>query len=49
MVARAAYRSDHLRRDFLIRDELSVSVDKVDEDNAGSATAPRDTPDRSTD
>ncbi|MET4638761.1 monovalent cation/H(+) antiporter subunit G [Mycetocola sp. 2940] len=46
MVARAAYRSDHLRRDFLIRDELSESIDRVDEDNAGSpATAPRDTPD----
>jgi multicomponent Na+:H+ antiporter subunit G len=41
MVARAAYRSDHLRRDLLIRDELSVSVDRVEQDNAANpATAP---------
>lgn len=31
MVARAAYRSDHLRRDLLIRDELSVSVEQVEQ------------------
>jgi multicomponent Na+:H+ antiporter subunit G len=41
MVGRAAYRSDHLRRDLLIRDELSESVDRVEHDNSGSpATAP---------
>jgi multicomponent Na+:H+ antiporter subunit G len=41
MVARAAYRSDHLRRDLLIRDELSPSVDRVEQDNAANpATAP---------
>lgn len=34
MVARAAYRSDHLRRDLLIRDELSVSVDRAEQHNA---------------
>ena len=39
MVARAAYRSDHLRRDLLISDELSVSVDRVDQDNTGNATS----------
>jgi multicomponent Na+:H+ antiporter subunit G len=38
MVGRAAYRSDHLRRDLLIRDELSDSVERVEQDNA--ATAP---------
>ena len=55
MVARAAYRSDHLRRDLLIRDELSVSVDRIDQDNTGNAatsrakndsTAPKRTDDR---
>jgi multicomponent Na+:H+ antiporter subunit G len=41
MVGRAAYRSDHLRRDLLIRDELSDRVDRVERGNA--ATAPKDT------
>jgi multicomponent Na+:H+ antiporter subunit G len=42
MVGRAAYRSDHLRRDLLIQDELSVSVDRVEQGNV--ATAPGGTP-----
>ena len=47
MVARAAYRSDHLRRDLLIRDELSESVDRVEQDNTrNAATAPRSPDDR---
>ncbi|MET0714828.1 MAG: monovalent cation/H(+) antiporter subunit G [Mycetocola sp.] len=42
MVGRAAYRSDHLRRDLLIRDELSDSVDRAEQD--GAPTAPHGTP-----
>ncbi|SFN95240.1 monovalent cation/H(+) antiporter subunit G [Mycetocola miduiensis] len=47
MVGRAAYRSDHLRRDLLIRDELSDSVDRAEQDGAppaphGTPPAPRD-------
>lgn len=47
MIARAAYRSDHLRRDLLIRDELLESVDRVEQDNTrNAATAPRSADDR---
>ncbi|MET0843345.1 MAG: monovalent cation/H(+) antiporter subunit G [Mycetocola sp.] len=31
MVGRAAYRSDHVRRDLLMRDELAESVDRAEE------------------
>ena len=30
MVGRAAYRSDHVRRDLLMRDELADSIDRAD-------------------
>lgn len=30
MVGRAGYRSDHVRRDLLIRDDLAARVDKAD-------------------
>jgi multicomponent Na+:H+ antiporter subunit G len=42
MVARAAYRSNHLRRDLLIRDELAVRVDRIEQDEE-SVDAPRET------
>lgn len=31
MVGRAAYRSDHVRRDLLMRDELADSVDRAED------------------
>ena len=31
MVGRAAYRSDHVRRDLLMRDELAESVDRAED------------------
>ncbi len=30
MVARAAYRTEHLRRDLLMRDELAESIDRAE-------------------
>ncbi len=47
MVARAAYRSNHLRRDLLIRDELADRVDRIERDRAAEAAAQsaRDKPD----
>jgi multicomponent Na+:H+ antiporter subunit G len=42
IVARAAYRSNHLRRDLLIRDELAVRVDRIEQDEE-SVDAPRET------
>ena len=41
MVARAAYRSNHLRRDLLIRDELADRVDRI-ERSEESSTAPKE-------
>lgn len=41
MVGRAAYRSDHVRRDLLMRDELAESVDRA-ESKAARDTAGRD-------
>ena len=40
MVGRAAYRSDHVRRDLLLRDELADSVDRAEsqaQDAAGKS------------
>jgi len=31
MVGRAAYRSDHVRRDLLLRDELAENVDRAEQ------------------
>ena len=31
MVGRAAYRSDHVRRDLLMRDELAESIDRAED------------------
>lgn len=47
MVARAAYRSNHLRRDLLIRDELADRVDRIERDRTAgaSATSAKDSPD----
>jgi multicomponent Na+:H+ antiporter subunit G len=41
MVARAAYRSNHLRRDLLIRDELETRVERIEREEE-SSTAPRE-------
>lgn len=41
MVGRAAYRSAHVRRDLLMRDELAESVDRA-ESKAAQDTAGRD-------
>ena len=38
MVARAAYRSNHLRRDLLIRDELADRVEHIERNEAQSDT-----------
>ncbi|GGE83063.1 monovalent cation/H(+) antiporter subunit G [Mycetocola zhadangensis] len=40
MVARAAYRSNHLRRDLLIRDELADRVERI-ERSEESSTSPK--------
>jgi multicomponent Na+:H+ antiporter subunit G len=37
MVGRAAYRSDHVRRDLLMRDELADSVDRAESKAAQDA------------
>ena len=41
MVARAAYRSNHLRRDLLIRDELSSRVEGIEQAEE-SSKAPKE-------
>ncbi|MFU8946105.1 monovalent cation/H(+) antiporter subunit G [Mycetocola zhadangensis] len=41
MVARAAYRSNHLRRDLLIRDELADRVERIEQEEE-SASARED-------
>lgn len=45
MVARAAYRSNHLRRDLLIRDELADRVDRIERDRAAGTDQPAKTRD----
>ncbi|MCP2030111.1 multicomponent Na+:H+ antiporter subunit G [Okibacterium sp. HSC-33S16] len=40
MVARAAYRSNHLRRDLLIRDELETRVERIERGEESSKTPP---------
>lgn len=40
MVARAAYRSNHLRRDLLIRDELADRVERIERERAAAAAGP---------
>jgi len=42
MVGRAAYRSDHVRRDLLMRDELAESIDRADREAARRKPADAD-------
>ncbi|MBG6239110.1 multicomponent Na+:H+ antiporter subunit G [Mycetocola sp. CAN_C7] len=39
MVGRAAYRSDHVRRELLVRDELAESIDRAEQDASSRRAA----------